>query len=124
MGATLEIARPASHSDEEDEAVAEGCASAFHGRAKRFRGAETSTADFEALLETCCDAAAKSMKSAPRADETESDGILARARRIRGVVEDRLGSPSESPVRLATAALSIYKMRLVDFFMREHVLLL
>ncbi len=123
-GATLEIGKPASHSDEEEEAVAGGCASAFHGRAKRFRGAETSNADFEAMFETCCDAAAKSMSSAPGAEETDSDGILARTHRIRGIVKERLGSSSESLVRLATAALSIYRMRLVDLFIREHVLLL
>ncbi len=113
-----------NNSDAEDVAVAEGCASAFHGRAKRFRGADTSGADFESLFATCVGAAVESIRGAPPVDDTDADGILARTACMRRHVIDRFGDSNEKLVCLATAALAIYRMRLVDLFIREHVLLL
>ncbi len=88
------------------------------------KGASTSNADFRELFEWCADAVAASTGPVQPEVIENSTGIVHRTQAITAFIGSAHSEWCDAQVRLVCAALSIYKMRLVDMFLREHVLLL
>ena len=87
------------------------------------KGAAASASDFDALFNTCSSAAVDSIHSRDPDVGEKKATILERTKRLKGFVWTKHTEWCDHQVRLAAAALAIYRMRLVDMFIREHVLL-
>ncbi len=86
-------------------------------------GAAESSANFRAMFAEMESAAAASLGGvvAERVDPRSS--ILGRTARIMTHIQETYPAWDDSRVRLVCGALCMYRMRLVDLFMREHVML-
>jgi hypothetical protein len=87
-------------------------------------GSSESTSRFRALFADSVREATASLSGVVAEVGSDHDSILGRTTLI--MTKIRLAHPAwiDLQVRIACAALSMYRMRLVDLFMREHVLLL
>ncbi len=93
-------------------------------RRRYLPGAATSTADFAARFNQLGDIAGKSLARAVPTEPVRESSILERTRRLRERARGSHPEWDDRLVTLAAGALAVYRMRLVDMFMREHVLLL
>ncbi len=99
--------------------------SGSHCKRRRFqKGASTSNADFRELFDCCAHAVASSLDVIKPEVVGNPTGIVNRTQALTAFIRGAHPDWSEAQTRLVCAALSIYKMRLVDMFLREHVLLL
>ena len=67
---------------------------------------------------------AELLESVPKQTHDEQWGILAHVDRLRTFVRSRHADWPDFQQRLAVAALAVYRMRMIDMFIREHVMLL
>ncbi|MCP4240833.1 MAG: hypothetical protein GY772_09770 [bacterium] len=86
-------------------------------------GASTSMSDFATKFTHFATVAQESLADVKPTEPTRDSSILERSRRIRERVRAAHGDWEDHLVTLATGALAVYRMRLIDMFMREHVLL-
>jgi hypothetical protein len=95
------------------------------GRRRKIPGGDTSDADFAAMVEKCTQAAVKSFQECPDIpDDTSHMSIVRETEKVTERLQrDHPGWPDHQ-IRLVCAALATYRLRLVDMFYREHVLLL
>ena len=80
------------------------------------QGADTSDADFTSLFETTASASASSLPHVTKQAPEKNAAILERTRRLTILIRNRYPGWDEHQVRIACAALAIYRMRLVDMF--------
>ena len=87
------------------------------------RGAANSDAVFDAMFIRLETAANTSLQNVIPHNTDNKDTILGKVAHITAIIQDRHPTWSFLKTRLACAALSLYRMRLVDLFFREHVML-
>ena len=94
-------------------------------RRREIPGGATSNAQFDELFDVLTESARESVAMMPDpVPDADSDSTVQRTKKIMSMVE---AAHPEWPMymrRLACAALSVYRLRLIDMFIREHVLLL
>jgi len=110
--------------DVKEEEDPEAGAPAQSKKRRLMQGASTSEADFTSLFESIGNASASSLPHVTKQSPEKNATILERTRRLTALIRNRYPGWDEHQVRLACAALAIYRMRLVDMFIREHALLL
>ena len=93
-------------------------------RRRAMRGAATSLADFGSLFMHCEDSVTNSLRGVNKNEAVRSTTILQRVATLRLLVDSSYPAWDDRLKTLGIAALAIYRLRLVDMFLREHVLLL
>jgi len=94
-------------------------------RRRAIPGGETSDAAFAELFQNLRDSAAVSIRTKPaHVADTDSQNILKRTARIMDMLQKTHPEWPNDFQRLVCAALSVYRLRLIDMFVREHILLL
>ena len=97
---------------------------AFSKKRKAIPGASSSTLDFQAFFADI-EAAAVQTCTGHSGQIPETAGCITHIeRRLRKLVTERKTEWPEYLVRLGVGALAIYRMRLCDLFIREHVMLI
>ncbi len=93
-------------------------------RRRLIKGASESSSKFDELFRSCEGLADVCIARASKEVIPNEDSILQQTRRLRKLVKERFPCWSRHLVGLATGALAIYRLRLVDMFRREYALLL
>ncbi len=88
------------------------------------KGAATTKQDFAKMWSKQKAAAAGSLADVVPCPDDTPRKIILRKEALSAYIRGRFPEWCSTRVRLASAALALYKLRLVDMFMREHVLLL
>ena len=95
------------------------------GRRRKILGGDTSDADFAAMVEKCTQAAVESFRECPEIpDDTSHMSIMRETAKVTERLQRDHPEWPDHQIRLVCAALATYRLRLVDMFYREHVLLL
>ena len=109
----------------DDEAHdASGITDAYKARRITLKGAASSSKDFNDLFTSCSSSADTAIRTIKKDQGGAAGTIMRKTTEIRAMVTNAHPDWPVYLIRLATAALAVYQMRLIDLTLREHVWLL